>query len=655
MAQAAVSIETEGGIATVTLSNPPVNALNQAIREGLADAIARIEADPAIRGAVLCGAGGSFIAGADIREFGQPPQDPSLPDVVRMLDAATKPWVAAIEGVALGGGLEVALGCSHRVAAPGARLGLPEVTLGIIPGAGGTVLLPRLIAADEALGMIAGGKPVSARDAAEMGLVDRVVPGDVHEAARALALEAAEAGIPAPLMKRAVCPPANAEAYEAQKASIRKTARGQISPIAAIEAVERSLALDAEAAFRAEREAFVSLRDSTQSAALRRVFFAERSVSHLDRAKGATPRRLDRIGVLGGGTMGAGIAAACLLAGLGIAIVERDDQRAALARGRVLGILDDSAGRGLLSPEARQSAEAALTVATHFAPLADCDLIIEAVFEDMDVKKAVFAELDAVTRPDAILASNTSYLDIDEIAAGTTDPSRVIGLHFFSPAHVMKLLELIVTREAAPDVLATGLALGKRLRKITVPAGVCDGFIGNRIMARYRREADYMLEDGALPEQIDAAMRDFGFPMGVFQMADLAGLDIGWAMRKRQATTRDPSERHVEIADRICEIGRLGRKTGRGWYDYTQDKSGRPDPWVTELIEAESARKGITRQSFDAGQIMHRILTVMQEEGTALLSEGITASPEAIDVVMINGFGFPRWRGGPMFMMDSEP
>ena len=655
MAKAAVSVETEGGIATVTLSNPPVNALNHAIREGLAQAIARIEADPMIRGAVLGGAGGSFIAGADIREFGQPPQDPSLPDVVRMLDAATKPWVAAIEGVALGGGLEVALGCSHRIAAPGAKLGLPEVNLGIIPGAGGTVLLPRLVAADKALAMIAGGKPVSARDAADMGLVDQLASGDLHEAARALALEAAEAGIPAPLMKRPACTPADAEGFEAQKARIRKKARGQISPVAAIEAVERSLALNAEAAFRAEREAFIALRDSAQSAALRHVFFADRSVSRLDEAEGASPRRLDRIGVLGGGTMGAGIAAACLLAGLGVTIVERDDKRAALARGRVLGILDDSAGRGLLSPDARQAAEALLIVATDFGPLSDCDLIVEAVFEDMDVKKAVFAELDAVARPDAIFASNTSYLDIDEIAAGTTDPSRVIGLHFFSPAHVMKLLELIVTREAAPDVLATGLALGKRLRKITVPARVCDGFIGNRIMARYRREADCMLEDGALPEQIDAAMRDFGFPMGVFQMADLAGLDIGWAMRKRQAATRDPSERYIEIADRICEIGRLGRKTGRGWYDYTQDQAGAPDPWVTALIEAESARKGITRQSLDAGQIMHRILTVMQEEGAALLAEGIAASPEAIDVAMINGFGFPRWRGGPMFMMDSEP
>jgi 3-hydroxyacyl-CoA dehydrogenase len=292
--------------------------------------------------------------------------------------------------------------------------------------------------------------------------------------------------------------------------------------------------------------------------------------------------------------------------------------------------------------------------AADYGALADCDLVIEAVFEDMDVKRAVFAELDRVTRADTVLASNTSYLDIDALAAGTRDPSRVIGLHFFSPAHVMKLLELIVTQKAAPDVLATGLRLGKRLRKITVPAGVCDGFIGNRVMSAYRREADFMLEDGALPHEVDAAMRDFGFPMGVFQMADLAGLDIGWAMRKRQAATRDPAARYVEIADRICEAGRLGRKTGRGWYDYTDDPRGAVDPWVTALIEAESARKGIARQAFDAERIMDRILSVMQAEGAALLAEGIAASPEAIDVVMINGYGFPRWRGGPMFMASRR-
>jgi 3-hydroxyacyl-CoA dehydrogenase len=650
MAEAAVNIEAEGGIATVTLTNPPVNALSHAIREGLSQAITRLEADPDIRAVVLKGAGGSFIAGADIREFGLPPKYPALPDVVRQLAATRKPWVAAIEGVALGGGLEVALGCSHRIAAPGAKLGLPEVNLGIIPGAGGTVLLPRLIPADRALDMIAGGKPVSARRAAEIGLIDRIAEGELHADARALALEAAGAGTPAPLTERPPIQPADRTAFEDLKARIGDKARGQLSPLAIIDAVERSLTLSTEAAFDAERAAFIALRDSAQSAALRYIFFAERAVSRIEGTKGVAPRPMDHLGVLGGGTMGAGIAAACLLAGLSVTIVERDDQRAEIARTRVLGILDDSAKRGLLGGEARERAEAALTVATNFAPLAACDLIIEAVFEDMDVKKAVFAELDAVARPDAVLSSNTSYLDIDEIAAETRDPTRVIGLHFFSPAHVMKLLEVIVTRHAAPEVLATGLALGKRLRKIAVPARVCDGFIGNRIMSRYRREADYMLEDGALPHEIDTAMRDFGFPMGVFQMADLAGLDIGWAMRKRQAVTRDPSERYVEIADRICEIGRLGRKTGRGWYDYTADKTGAPDPWVTALIEAESARKGIARQPFDTHAIMARILSVMQDEGEAILAEGIAASPEAIDVVMVNGFGFPRWRGGPMFM-----
>jgi 3-hydroxyacyl-CoA dehydrogenase len=649
MAEASVSIEAEGGIATVTLSNPPVNALSHAIREGLSAAISRLEADPDIRAVVLKGAGGSFVAGADIREFGLPPKDPALPDVVRQLAATRKPWVAAIEGVALGGGLEVALGCSHRIATPGAKLGLPEVNLGIIPGAGGTVLLPRLIPADRALDMIAGGKPVWAATALEFGLVDRVAE-DVQDAARALALEAAEAGIPAPLPTRDALQPADPAAFETQKARIRTRARGQLSPLAAIEAVERSLTVSSDDAFAAEREAFITLRDSEQSAALRHIFFAERAVSRIPEAKGAAPRPLGQVGVLGGGTMGASIAAACLLARLHVTMVERDEQRAGIARTRVLGILDDSVKRGLLDAEARANAESALKVATNFGPLAHANLIIEAVFEDMDVKKAVFAELDAVVRPDAVLASNTSYLDIDEIAAGTSDPGRVIGLHFFSPAHVMKLLEVIVTRRATPEALATGLALGKRLRKITVPAGVCDGFIGNRIMSRYRREADYMLEDGALPHEVDAAMRDFGFPMGVFQMADLAGLDIGWAMRKRQAATRDPSERYVEIADRICEIGRLGRKTGRGWYDYSEDKTGAPDPWVTALIEAESARKGITRQSYDADAIMARILSVMQDEGEAILAEGIAASPEAIDVVMVSGFGFPRWRGGPMFM-----
>jgi 3-hydroxyacyl-CoA dehydrogenase len=644
-----VTVEVTDGIATVTLSNPPVNALSHAVRAGLMAAIDRLEADPGIRAGVLIGAGGSFIAGADIREFGQAPRAPHLPDLVRRLDGMRKPMVAAISGVALGGGLEVALGCSHRIATRDARLGLPEVNLGIIPGAGGTVLLPRVIPADRALGMIAGGKPIPAGEALAMGLVDHVIDGDLAEAAQTFAREAEARP---PLMSRPALPPSDPEAFAAQKQAIRKRARGQRSPVAAIEAVERALELDAEAAFEAERSAFETLRDSDQSTALRHVFFAERSVSRTPRASGAAPRPLTHVGIVGGGTMGAGIAAACLLAKLPVTLVERDADAAGAARARVEDILDGSARRGLLSAEARAAAGAAVTTAQDTAALGPCDLIVEAVFEDMDVKANVFAELDRVARPDAVLASNTSYLDIDALAATTRDPSRVIGLHFFSPAHVMKLLELIVTREAAPDVLATGLALGKRLRKITVPAGVCDGFIGNRVMSAYRREADAMLEDGALPAEIDAAMRDFGFAMGIFQMSDLAGLDIAWAMRKRQAPTRDPAARYVEIADRICEAGRLGRKTGKGWYDYTDDPKGRTDPWVTDLIEAEAARKGIDRQPMSPGAIMDRILGTMQAEGGALLSEGIAASPEAIDVVMINGYGFPRWRGGPMFMRD---
>jgi 3-hydroxyacyl-CoA dehydrogenase len=645
-----VTVEVNGGIATVTLSNPPVNALSHAIRQGLADAIRATEANPEVRASVLIGAGSSFIAGADIREFGKPMQEPDLPSVVRMLDAVTKPWVAAIQGVALGGGLEVALGCSHRVATATAKLGLPEVHLGIIPGAGGTVFLPRVVPANHALEMISSGKPISGAKAAELGLVDKVAAGDILEAARALAAEAADGVMPTPLMERAAEPPEDITAYKALKTRIRNKARGQLSPLATIDAVDRSLDLDAEAAFDAERAAFIDLRDTTQSTALRHIFFAERSASKIARVKGATPRPLAQIGVIGGGTMGAGIAVSCLTSGLSVTMIERDAAALEAGLARVRDTLASSAKRGLLSSAAQAKAEAGLSGSIDYAALAEVDLVIEAVFEDMDVKKQVFAELDRVTKPEAILASNTSYLDINEIGASTQDPSRVFGLHFFSPAHIMKLLELIVTEAAAPDVLATGLALGKRLKKVTMPSGVCDGFIGNRVMSAYRREADYMLEDGALPQDVDAAMVAFGFPMGVFQMADLAGLDIGWATRKRKAPTRDPNERYVEIADRLCEQGRFGRKTGKGWYDYSDDKNGRPDPEVTALIEAESARRDITRVPMSREDIIARILEMMQAEGEKILAEGIAESPEAIDVVMVNGYGFPRWRGGPMFM-----
>ena len=645
-----VRIERHGDIARVIVDNPPVNARSTAVRQGLIDALVQTEADPAVCAVVLECAGRTFIAGADVREFGQPAREPHLPDVVAALETATRPWVVAIQGTALGGGLEIAMACSHRIAASDAKLGLPEVNLGLIPGAGATVRLPRLIPADKALGMIADGKPISANAAMKIGLVDRVAAGDLAADAMEMASEATSQPLPKPLIARAPISPKDAETFATQKARILSKARGQLAPAEVVQAIDNALTLPADEALAAERETFLRLRSGEQSGALRHIFFAERSVSKIPTTEGATARPLETIGVIGGGTMGAGIASACLLAGLTVRLIERDEAACAAALDRVRGVLDGSRQRGLLSEDGFAAAMDRLTVGSNYEALSDADLVIEAVFEDMDVKKAVFAELDRVTRPDAVLASNTSYLDVNEIARASADPSRVLGLHFFSPAHVMKLLELVVSDTAAPDVLATGLALGKKLRKITVPAGVCDGFIGNRIMSAYRRECDYMIEDGALPEQVDAAMTGFGFPMGIFAMQDLAGLDIAWAMRKRQAATRPADQRYVEIADRLCEQGRLGRKTGKGWYDYSSNKAGEPDPEVTALIEAESARRGIARTDFTQEQIMERILGVMQREGAAILDEGIAQSADTIDVVMVNGYGFPRWRGGPMYL-----
>lgn len=646
----AVSVSVADGIATVTIDNPPVNAASHAVREGLVEAVKSTEADATIRAVVLACSGRTFVAGADVKEFGLPPKEPILPDVVLALEAATKPWVAAIHGSALGGGLEIALGCSHRIAAADAKLGLPEVTLGLIPGAGGTVRLPRLIAAEPALDMIAGGRPVSSSKAAELGLVDRISTDGLTASAQAFAKGLADAPRPPPLLSRDPKAPKDAQAWEAQKAAVAKKARGQNAPIAATEAVQAALDLSGRDALAREREVFLQLKADPQSSALRHIFFAERAASKIDAVGDATPGPIDKIGVIGGGTMGAGIAAACLLARLHVTLIERDGESLSAGQERIENTLAGSLKRGLISPENHQAFLSALTCSTDEAALADANLIIEAVFEDLGVKKEVFQRLEAASRPDAVLATNTSYLDVADIAGSVTDPSRVIGLHFFSPAHIMKLLELVIPDAASPKTVATGAALGKRLRKIVVPAGVCDGFIGNRIMSRYRRECDYMLVDGALPHQIDGAMRGFGFPMGIYEMQDLAGLDISWAMRKRKAATRDPAERYVTVADQLCEAGRFGRKTGKGWYLYADGKTPQNDDDVITLIEAESIREGITRQAMSDDAIIARILGVMQDEGRTILAEEIAARASDIDVVMVNGYGFPRWRGGPMFM-----
>lgn len=645
-----VTVTRDQDVAIVTIDNPPVNALGLAVRQGLLQALEETEADDSLRAVVLACAGRTFVAGADVREFGQPPVEPHLPDVLSRIEAATKPWVAAIHGTALGGGLETALACHHRVAQADARLGLPEVTLGVIPGAGGTVRLPRLVPAQTALEMIATGKPVSAPAALAAGLVDAVSGDDLLADAVALARKAPA---PVPLLQRPARAPEGWAGFDAAAARIETKARGQNAPKAAIQALRNAYDLPAEAALAAERETFLTLRNDPQSAALRHIFFAERATTRIPRIKGIAPRDVARVGVIGGGTMGAGIAAACLLSGYKVQMIERDAEAATAGRGRVEQTLNGSLKRGLITADKHARCLGAFDASTDYAALADADLIIEAVFEDMGVKKEVFARLDAVAAPDAILATNTSYLDVNEIAEATAHPDRVIGLHFFSPAHIMKLLEIVVPVSTSDTTLATAVTFAKGLRKIPVLAGVCDGFIANRIMSAYRREAEYMIEDGALPWEVDAAMVDFGLPMGVFQMGDLAGLDISWAMRKRQAATRDPGQRYVDIGDKLCEMGRFGRKTGRGYYLYDDAGQGRPDPEVEALITAESARKGITRRPMDGARIMARILGAMQAEGQRILDQGIAQSPDDIDVVMVNAYGFPRWRGGPMFMLRA--
>lgn len=643
-----VTVNVEGPIAVVTIDNPPVNAASHAVREGLMAALAQTEAGFSIHAVVLICAGRTFVAGADVREFGAPPQEPYLPDVVAALEQATKPWVAAIHGTALGGGLEIAMACHYRIADPAAKFGLPEVTLGLIPGAGGTVRLPRLVGPARALDMMARGRPITAKTALASGLIDAIPQIDLPKAAIRFATEKASLPLPPAVSARAL-PAFDRAALTQEMERITAKARGQNSPLAVCEALSNTVDLPAQVALVAERALFQRLKNDSQSLALRHIFFAERAASNIPALKGQSPPEITHIGIIGGGTMGAGIAAACLLCGLRVTMIERDADLLSAGHARVMKIIADSLDKGVISPTAHHGMTEAFTGAVDYAAVGECALVIEAVFEDIAVKHEVFQALGRATKPSAILASNTSYLDINEIARAVQDPSRVIGLHFFSPAYIMKLLELVIPATASTHAVLVGVALGKRLRKITVPSGVCDGFIGNRIMSAYRRACEYMVEDGAMPSDIDGAMRDFGFPMGIFEMQDLAGNDISWAMRTRGAASRDPSIRYVDIADKLCELGRFGRKVGRGWYRYDGAKRVE-DEEVHALILSESARKGITRRPFSKAEIIAEILDIMYAEGLKILDEGIAARPADIDVVMVNGYGFPRWRGGPMFL-----
>lgn len=640
-----VSARLEGGVLLVTIDNAPVNVLSAHVRSGLMAALDHVAERPTIAGLVITGAGNTFIGGADIREFGKPPVDPLLPEVIERIETFDKPVAAAVNGAALGGGCEVALACHGRIAGEKVSFGLPEVKLGLVPGAGGTQRLPRLIGTVMAIDLIGTGRAVKAAEAVALGLADSLAADPV---AVALAFVQERAGKPLRRTGMIAVPPADAEAVGAVEAKVLAKARGQAAPAEAIRLVKAAGELDLKQGLAEERATFLRLRDSVESAALRHVFFAERAAGKVEGLDKVSPRPIAIVGVVGTGLMGAGIAVSALTSGYRVVALEQTEEAAAGGRARIAETLDKTVRAGRLTADGRDECLARLQTTADAVELAKADLVIEAVFDDLQVKTGLFQKLDDIVAPGAILATNTSYLDPDAIAAATVDPSRVVGLHFFSPANVMRLVEVVDCAKTAPDVLATALAFVKRLGKLPVVTGVTEGFIGNRIFSAYRREAEFMLEDGALPQEIDAALEAYGFPMGIFAVNDMAGLEIAWARRKRQAATRDPAARYVEIADRLCEAGRLGRKSGRGWYAYP-DGERTVDPDVTAVIETARAAKGITPRAFKSDEIMNRLLNAMCDEGKALLAEGIAARPGDIDLVMINGYGFPAHNGGPMF------
>ena len=657
-ASAPVTLRRSGKVLVVSVDNSPVNALGVDVRRGLMSALDAAQSDVAVAAVLLVGAGRNFIAGADIREFGLPPQPPALPDVCHRIEACGKPVIAALHGAALGGGLEVALAAHYRLAVNGAKLGLPEVQLGLMPGAGGTQRAPRLIGAAPALELMLSGRHVGADEALALGLVDRLGRSDDTLAeGLAYAQELLASGAPVRRTRDAqglADRDASRAALDAARADVAGKSRGLFSPQKIVDAVEAALDRPFDEGLRLERTLFLQCIDSPQRAGLIHAFFAEREVVKAPETQAAQPRPLASAGVVGGGTMGAGIAVAMLDAGMAVTMIERDEDSLARGRINVEKVYDSLVAKGRLNAEAKAAVMARFAGATGYDALAQADLVVEAVFEDMAVKQAVFAELDRVCKPGAVLATNTSYLDIDAIAASISRPQDVLGLHFFSPAHIMKLLEIVVPAKVSADVVATGFALAKKLRKVAVRAGVCDGFIGNRILAVYRQAADYMLEDGASPYQIDEALREFGYPMGPYQVADLAGGDIGWATRKRRAATRDPRARYVQIADRICERGLFGQKAGRGYYLYAKgSRSGTPDPEVLAIVDAERQRAGIVPRPFDNDEIVRRYLAAMINEGANVVHEGIALRPLDVDVTFIAGYGFPRHRGGPMKYADT--
>ena len=644
-----ISTKRHGDVLIVISNNPPVNALGHAVREGLVKAIEEADSDESVKAVVIVCQGQTFFAGADITEFGKPMQMPMLPMVVDIIENCTKPVVAAIHGTAFGGGLEVALASHYRVAVPSAKLGVPEVKLGLLPGAGGTQRLPRVAGVGKALEMAATGNPISATEAFEIGLVDRLIEGELEQHAVAFADEVKAIR---PIPKTSERDDKLAEArtnpaiFDSFRSANARKFRGFDAPEYNIRAIEAAVAKPYAEGVQDERRLFMELMSGTQARAQQYFFFAERKAAKIEGLPDDTrPREIRKVGVIGAGTMGGGISMNFLSAGVPVTIVETE--QAALDRGT--GVMrknyEASAAKGRMTGEQVGQAMGLLTPSLDLEDLGDCDLIIEAVFENMDVKKEIFARLDRIARPGAILASNTSYLNIDEIAATTSRPQDVLGLHFFSPANVMKLLEVVRGAKTAPDALVTAMQTAKRIRKVAVVAGVCHGFIGNRMLMPRQLQANQLLLEGATPEQIDRVHVDFGMPMGPFQMADLAGVDIGWH--------RDPS-RVENIRDALCAIDRWGQKKGAGFYDYDDKRRPSPSPTVQAIIDDFRTKAGIEPREISDQEIIERTLYTMVNEGAKILEEGMAQRASDIDVVWVYGYGWPVYRGGPMFWADTE-
>ncbi|MCZ8174412.1 MAG: 3-hydroxyacyl-CoA dehydrogenase NAD-binding domain-containing protein [Burkholderiaceae bacterium] len=657
----AARYETRGNVAVITLDNPPVNGLGYDTRTGVAAGVEQAVADPAVVALVVTGAGRAFSGGADIKEFGSPKAiaEPNLLSLIRLLEDCPKPVVAAINGTCMGGGLELALGCHWRVAAAGVDVALPEVKIGLIPGAGGTQRLPRVVGVETALNIIVSGDPVKSEILASLPgqkLFDQIVPAGQSVVDAAVALAAAKAGEPRVRVRDLPVSHPNPDAYfQFARNTVKAMAKNFPAPARCVDAVEQALKKPFDQGMAYERETFIALMMTPECKALRHAFFGERAASKIPDVPEDTPQRaVAKVAVIGAGTMGGGISMNFLNAGIPVTILEMKQE--ALDRGiaTIRKNYEAQVKKGKLKQDKYDGRMALLSTTLSYADIADADLVIEAVFEEMGVKEKVFKTLDEVCKPGAILASNTSTLDVDAIAAFTKRPQDVVGMHFFSPANVMKLLEVVRGAKTAKDVLATVMAVAKKIRKTAVVSGVCDGFIGNRMIEQYSRQAGFLLEEGCTPAQVDKAVEKFGFAMGPFRMGDLAGNDIGWAIRKRRYVEK-PHMRYSKTADLLCELGRYGQKTGAGWYDYVPGKRDAiPSDVVVKMIEEHRRTLGIAPRRISDDEIVHRLVYSLVNEAAKILEEGIASKASDIDMVYLTGYGFPLWRGGPMCYADSQ-